>query len=131
MIAAALPSTIDGQYFHGLMTTLRGIQFAALVTGDAEWNEMPERMRRENAERSVWPDGHYAFLIANAAHVERSFEVSCDQPLRGTLELFTYDPAVVRPDPDGRLPAADGTLALDGGWSDRIPARGVRLYRTA
>lgn len=76
------------------------------------------------------PDGHYAFQIVNAAHTERSFEVRCDQPLRGTLERFTYDPAVIRPEPDGRLPAADGTVAIDGGWSDRIPALGVRLYRT-
>ncbi len=71
------------------------------------------------------------FLIVNAAHVERSFEVRCDQPLRGTLERFTYDPAVIRPDPNGHLPAADGTLEMiGGGWSDRIPARGVHLYRT-
>lgn len=76
------------------------------------------------------PDGHYAFLVVNAAHTEQSFDVLCDLPLHGTLERFTYDPAVILPDPDGRLPAADGSLTIDGGWSDRIPARGVLLYRT-
>lgn len=58
MIAEAIPKTIDGCHSHGLMTTLRGLQFAALYTGDTTWNELPERMRREIADRAVWPDGN-------------------------------------------------------------------------
>lgn len=70
MIAAALPSTIDGKHSHGLMTTLRGLQFAALYTGDAQWNEIPERMRREIVERSVWPDGNIPEIFPTSGRNE-------------------------------------------------------------
>ncbi|MGO8752025.1 MAG: hypothetical protein ACLQNE_39290 [Thermoguttaceae bacterium] len=43
---------------HGFMSTLRGLQTAALVTGDKGWNEKPELNRRLIAEkRFEMPDG--------------------------------------------------------------------------
>lgn len=58
MVADSLPSTIDRCHSHGFMTTLRGLQFAALYTGDVSWNRLPEKFRQEIAERAVWPDGN-------------------------------------------------------------------------
>ena len=43
---------------HGYMSTLRGLQNAALVTGDLSWNAKPEENRRIIAEkRFEMPDG--------------------------------------------------------------------------
>ena len=43
---------------HFLMTTLRGLQLAALFTGDRSWSEKPERIRRLIIERRCeMPDG--------------------------------------------------------------------------
>jgi hypothetical protein len=37
---------IYGMHSHGFLTTMRGLQLAALYTGDASWNDVPERFRR-------------------------------------------------------------------------------------
>jgi hypothetical protein len=53
-------SLINEPNFHAhfLMTTLRGLQLAALFTGDLSWNEKPERIRRLIIERRFeMPDG--------------------------------------------------------------------------
>ena len=43
---------------HALMSTLRGLQMAALVTGDLAWNEKPEQNRRLIIEKQFeTPDG--------------------------------------------------------------------------
>ena len=43
---------------HGFMSTLRGLQVAALVTGDRSWNDKPEQNRRLIIEkRFEMPDG--------------------------------------------------------------------------
>ena len=38
---------------HGFMSTLRGLQTAALVTGDMSWNEKPELNRRLISEKRI------------------------------------------------------------------------------
>ena len=48
----------EGVHSHGLMSTLRGLQSAAIHTGDASWNEKPEHFRRMIIdERFEMPDG--------------------------------------------------------------------------
>jgi len=43
---------------HGFLSTLRGLQIAALVTGDLSWNEKPEQNRRLIIEKQFErPDG--------------------------------------------------------------------------
>ena len=43
---------------HFLMTSLRGLQWTAIATGDLSWNEKPERLRRMIIERRLeMPDG--------------------------------------------------------------------------
>lgn len=43
---------------HFLMTSLRGLQWTALATGDASWSEKPERLRHAIIERRLeMPDG--------------------------------------------------------------------------
>ena len=47
-----------GAHAHGYMATLRGLQTAALVTGDAAWNSKAEAARRMIIERHYeMPDG--------------------------------------------------------------------------
>jgi hypothetical protein len=47
-----------GGHAHGYMATLRGLQTAALITGDAFWNTKPEAARRMIIERHFeMPDG--------------------------------------------------------------------------
>ena len=49
---------LERSHSHGLLSTLRGLQTAAMLTGDMEWNELPERLRRQIIERDyVLPDG--------------------------------------------------------------------------
>ena len=49
---------IEGMHSHGFMTTMRGLQLAALYSGDAAWNERPEFFRRKIIdERYERPDG--------------------------------------------------------------------------
>ena len=58
MINDALEMPDKGAHAHGYMATLRGLQAAALVTGDAAWNEKPEAARRMIIERHYeLPDG--------------------------------------------------------------------------
>lgn len=38
--------TLENQHSHGFMCTMRGLQLAALYTGDMSWNEKPEYFRR-------------------------------------------------------------------------------------
>jgi len=49
-----------GTHAHGYLATLRGLQLAALITGDAAWREKPEAARRMIAERYETPDGGVA-----------------------------------------------------------------------
>ena len=58
LVADALPEKIDYCHSHGLMTALRGLQLAALYTGDASFNEIPEKMLAQIAANSVWADGN-------------------------------------------------------------------------
>jgi hypothetical protein len=47
-----------GAHAHGYMAMLRGLQTAALITGDASWNTKPEAARRMIIERHFeLPDG--------------------------------------------------------------------------
>jgi len=42
----------------GVQTTLRGLQLAAIYTGDSSWNKQPEQFRKEVADKAVWADGN-------------------------------------------------------------------------
>ena len=46
MISESL-TNLKGWHSHGIMSTLRGLQKAALFSNDLSWNEKPERFRRE------------------------------------------------------------------------------------
>jgi hypothetical protein len=58
MIADALPAAIDGAHSHGFMATLRGLQLAAIYSGDLSFNTLPEKFRKEIAQRAEWADGN-------------------------------------------------------------------------
>ena len=58
MIEECLESPEKGAHSHGYLSTLRGLQVAALITGDKAWNVKPERYRQTIIERRyVMPDG--------------------------------------------------------------------------
>jgi len=58
MIEECLESPEKGAHAHGYLSTLRGLQVAALVTGDNAWNAKVEKYRRTIIERRfVMPDG--------------------------------------------------------------------------
>ena len=58
MIREHLGTCEAGCHAHGFMSTLRGLQVAALVTGDLSWNDKPEQNRRLIIEkRFEMPDG--------------------------------------------------------------------------
>ena len=58
MIREHLGTCETGCHAHGFMSTLRGLQVAALVTGDRSWNDKPEQNRRLVIEkRFEMPDG--------------------------------------------------------------------------
>ena len=58
MINEHLGNCDAGCHAHGFMSTLRGLQVAALVTGDHAWNEKPEANRRMIIQqRFEMPDG--------------------------------------------------------------------------
>lgn len=58
MIREHLGTCEAGCHAHGFMSTLRGLQVAALVTGDRSWNDKPEQNRRLVIEkRFEMPDG--------------------------------------------------------------------------
>ncbi len=49
---------VDFNHSHGLQTTMRGLQLAAIYTGDSSWNEKPERLRRKIIDEFIeMPDG--------------------------------------------------------------------------
>lgn len=55
---------IENAHSHGTLTTLRGLQQAALHTGDPSWNEKPERFRGEIIDRGYeMPDGCIAEIF--------------------------------------------------------------------
>ena len=58
LVERYMPETIDNTHSHGFMTTLRGLQFAAIYSGDLSFNRLPEKFRKEIEERSVWADGN-------------------------------------------------------------------------
>ena len=60
MINDGLDMPDKGVHTHGYLATLRGLQLAALVTGDGAWQEKPEAARRMIAERYETPDGGVA-----------------------------------------------------------------------
>ncbi len=58
MINDGLEMPDKGTHSHGYLSTLRGLQTAALVTGDAAWNMKPEAARQMIIERHFeMPDG--------------------------------------------------------------------------
>lgn len=58
MIREHLGTGEPGCHAHGFMSTLRGLQVAALVTGDRAWNDKPEQNRRLIIDqRWEMPDG--------------------------------------------------------------------------
>lgn len=57
-IEQAMPESICQQHSHGLMTVLRGFQLAAIYTGDKEFNDLPEKFRKEIEKDAVWVDGN-------------------------------------------------------------------------
>ena len=58
MIEECLESPEKGAHAHGFLATLRGLQVAALVTGDKAWAAKPERYRRTIIEKHYeMPDG--------------------------------------------------------------------------
>jgi hypothetical protein len=58
MINNGLETPDKGVHAHGYLSTLRGLQTAALLTGDAAWNDKPEAARRMIIERHYeMPDG--------------------------------------------------------------------------
>jgi hypothetical protein len=54
----------------GAMTTLRGLQLAAIYTGDASWNKLPEQSRKEIAEEAAWPDGNISEVFPHSGRNE-------------------------------------------------------------
>jgi len=54
----------------GAMTTLRGLQLAAIYTGDASWNKLPEQSRKEIAEEAAWPDGNISETFPRSSRNE-------------------------------------------------------------
>ena len=58
LVEECLESPEKGAHSHGYLSTLRGLQVAALITGDQRWNEKPEKYRQTILERGfVMPDG--------------------------------------------------------------------------
>lgn len=54
----------EGVHSHGLLTTLRGLQLAAIYSGDTAWNEKPEYFRRLIIDKPFeMPDGCVAELF--------------------------------------------------------------------
>lgn len=52
-----IPSEPAG-HSHGLMSTLRGLQTAALITGEEAWNEKPDNLRHQIIDQHLeMPDG--------------------------------------------------------------------------
>ena len=61
MINDGLEMPDKGAHAHGYLATLRGLQLAALITGDAAWGEKPEAARRMIVEKHYeTPDGGVA-----------------------------------------------------------------------
>ncbi|MFA6716255.1 MAG: beta-L-arabinofuranosidase domain-containing protein [Victivallaceae bacterium] len=61
---------LEKTHSHGLMTTLRGLQMAAMYTGDLSFNEQPERFRKLIAEQAVWVDGNIPELFPSSRRNE-------------------------------------------------------------
>ncbi|MEA4890507.1 MAG: glycoside hydrolase family 127 protein [Clostridiaceae bacterium] len=58
IIEKAMPASIEKTHSHSFMTTLRGLQLAAIFSGDNSFNRLPEKFRTEIQERAVWADGN-------------------------------------------------------------------------
>ena len=54
----------------GTMSTLRGLQLAAIYTGDTSWNKQPEQARKEIAENAAWPDGNISEKLPHSSRNE-------------------------------------------------------------
>ena len=61
---------LNGRHSHGVMTTLRGLQLAAIYTGDASWNKLPEQFRKEIADEAAWADGNISELFPQSRRNE-------------------------------------------------------------
>jgi hypothetical protein len=58
MIEEYIEPPDNGCHAHGYLSTLRGLQLAALITGDKGWNSKVERYRKSIIERNfIMPDG--------------------------------------------------------------------------
>jgi hypothetical protein len=58
MIEEYIEPPEKGAHAHGYLSTLRGLQVAALITGDMGWNTKVERYRKDIIERRfIMPDG--------------------------------------------------------------------------
>jgi hypothetical protein len=63
-------SPLKGRHSHGVMTTLRGLQLAAIYTGDASWNKLPEQFRKQIADQAAWADGSITELFPTSKRNE-------------------------------------------------------------
>ena len=54
----------------GTITTLRGLQLAAIYTGDTPWNKQPEHARKEIADKAVWADGNISESLPSSSRNE-------------------------------------------------------------
>lgn len=61
---------LKGRHSHGVMTTLRGLQLAAIYTGDSSWNNLPEQFRKQIADEVVWADGNISELFPQSGRNE-------------------------------------------------------------
>jgi hypothetical protein len=67
------------------MTTLRGLQLAAIYTGDTSWNKQPEQARKVIADKAVW--AFHVILTSAAPTVPRTKSVACPLPARFSLTV--------------------------------------------
>jgi hypothetical protein len=61
---------LEGTHSHSFGTTLRGLQRAALYSGDPVWTEKVERFRKRIAEECERPDGGVAESYPESARTE-------------------------------------------------------------
>jgi hypothetical protein len=70
VVEAQQSRPLKGRLAHGVLTMLRGLQLAAIYTGDASWNKQPEQFRKEIAEVIAWPDGNISEVFPNSSRNE-------------------------------------------------------------
>jgi hypothetical protein len=70
VVEAQQSRPLKGRLAHGVLTMLRGLQLAAIYTGDASWNKQPEQFRKEIADVIAWPDGNISEVFPNSSRNE-------------------------------------------------------------